>query len=462
MYEFDFPDVGEGITEGKLIKWLVKAGDSVKADSAVAEVETDKAVVEIPSPVSGSVNKLLYNEGETVFVGKPLMLIDTGGSGEVIQEKKPEPKKEVAVQQSVVSSVDSSSVLALPSVRKYAIDKKVDLSKVKGTGNGGRITVEDVDNYLHKGGWPELAVDDKPKEHVEVHKQALASPSTRQLARDLNVDLDAVSGSGDNGTITKDDVKKASVPVHEEKKEIPVTGDREVSVPMSSVRKLIAKKMVESKHKAAHVTISDEADVTEIVKIRDKEKKNLEEMGIKLTYLAFFAKAVVNALMQHPYLNSTLDEVNEAIILKKYYNIGIATDTEKGLMVPVVKDAEAMSIESIARSIDELSTKAREGRITPAEMSGGTFTITSIGNLRGQAFTPIINYPEAAILGIGRITDKVVPVKFNLVKSTRIRKMMTLSLSFDHRIIDGAEAARFLTTLIKMLEDPELFFLELS
>ena len=234
-----------------------------------------------------------------------------------------------------------------------------------------------------------------------------------------------------------------------------VMGNKEEILPMSEIRKTIAWKMVESKTKAAQVTHMEEVDVTELVTIREKEKLTLKDKGIHFTFLPFFMKAVVIALEDHPLMNSEIKEEN--IILKKYYNIGFATDTERGLIVPVINDVDKKSMVDIAKEITELAGKAREGKLPLENMSGGTFTITSVGNIGGDAFTPIINYPQVGILGVEKIKEKPVVRKGKIV----IRKIVTLSLSYDHRVIDGAEGARFVNTLKEHLEDPNLLFLEM-
>lgn len=474
-FEFKFPDVGEGITEGKLVKWLVKVGDTVKKDGNVAKVETDKAVVEIPCPESGVVEKLLFKEGDTLEVGKTIMLLKT--AGEALQDEKPGPeekiesKADVKEEQSKAKPVETRGVLALPVVKKYAKEKNVDLSKVKGTGKEGRITKKDVDAFLG-GKSVEKATETRAEEKTVEQSsrqdidEVLATPSTRKHARELGVDISKVKGTGKNGIITLEDVERASKGITSEpqKTEFEASINQSKSVvegnvervPLSNIRETIAKKMVESKHKAAHVTHTDEADVTSLVSIVEKERAALEKEGVKLTFLPFFIKASILALKEHPYLNSELDEEKKEITLKKYYNIGIAVDTEKGLMVPVIKDADKKSIAGLAKEIVGLAVKARDKGLTLADMSNGSFTITNVGSLGGQVFTPIINYPQAAILGVGKIIDKPVAKNNEVV----IRKMVMLSLSYDHRVVDGAEAARFLGKIIKYLEDPDLMLLE--
>jgi pyruvate dehydrogenase E2 component (dihydrolipoamide acetyltransferase) len=293
----------------------------------------------------------------------------------------------------------------------------------------------------------------------------LAAPAVRALAKELGVDINQVKGTGPEGRILEKDVRQSA-----EKKEKPpaeeVKAPKKVKkydmygyiehIPLRGVRRSIAKAMVKSKYTAPHVTAMDEADVTELWKIREKEKKAAEKKGIKLTILPFIIKAVIGGLGEHPYLNASLDDENEEIILKKYFNIGVATDTPEGLMVPVVKNAIEKSILQLAEELIQLTEKARNRKIDLADLKGGTFTITNYGTVRGIYGTPIINYPEVAILGTGRIEEKPV-VRDGKIE---IRRILPLALSFDHRVVDGAEAARFLNTVIARLEDPDLILLE--
>ncbi|MFB0544554.1 MAG: dihydrolipoamide acetyltransferase family protein [Asgard group archaeon] len=418
--EFKFPDVGEGIEEGEVKNWLIKEGDNVKEDQALVEVETDKAVVELPSPYSGTVAKLHFNEGDIVKVGEVLITIAEPGEEVKIPEKKPAavavvgeleeapPEEEVKVEkpavEAKVAEIPEKKILATPAVRKLAKELGVDLALVEGTGPGGRITKEDVEEFSKK-----------PK---------VEKPVAVKITRKAGITYDMY------GHIQR--------------------------VPFKGIRRATAKKMTESWAKVPHVTHADEADVTELVKIRQKEKAKALEKGIKLTYLPFIVKAVVAALKEHPYVNSTIDEETQEIVLKQYYNIGIAVDTEEGLMVPVVKIADKKSVLKIAEEIQNLAELAASRKIDLADLKGGAFTITNIGVIGGTYATPIVNYPEAAILGVGKIHDKPVVKDGEIV----IRKIMGLSISFNHNIFDGAEAARFMNDVIKYLEDPYWMLIE--
>jgi pyruvate dehydrogenase E2 component (dihydrolipoamide acetyltransferase) len=381
-FEFVLPDLGEGITEGEIRGWFVKEGDLIKEHQVVLEIETDKAVVEVPSPEAGKVLKLSRKEGEMVQVGGVLMIL--GKEGEVIEP----------IEKSV------SMVGVLP----------------------------------------------------EEEKEVLAVPAVRALAKELEVKLETLQGSGPGGSITKEDVIQAS---EKAKTVADLHGPVEVK-PIKGMRKALIKNILKSREMSAFVTSMDEADVTDLWNLREKEKGLLLEKGIHLTFLPFFIKALQHALIEHPLFNASVDEEKGEIILKKYYRIGIAVNTPEGLMVPVIKDVDKKTILMLAEEIHDLSEKARERKIKLEEMRGGTFTITNYGHFGGTFATPIINYPEVAILGTGKISEKPWVKRGEIV----IRKILPLSLTFDHRITDGVEAAKFLTKIIRYLEDPALLFIE--
>jgi pyruvate dehydrogenase E2 component (dihydrolipoamide acetyltransferase) len=415
-FEFKFPDIGEGLTEGEIVRWLVKEGDEIKEGQPLVEVETDKALAEIPSPRTGVILKILAKEKEIIKVGQVIVII--GEKGEAVAAPPPKPKSVGVVGELEEAPEEAPAV----QVRAEAV---------------------------------------KP---AFVSPHALATPAIRALAKELGTDLDKVKGTGLEGRVLEKDVRLAAEgkekPVEEVKRPTKVKKydlygyvDR---IPLRGVRRSIAKAMVKSKYTAPHVTTMDEADVTELWKIREKEKKAAEKKGIKLTILPFIIKAVIAGLKEHPYLNATLDDENEEIIVKKYFNIGMATDTPEGLMVPVVKNAGDKSILHLAEELTQLAEKARNRSIDLADLKGGTFTITNYGALGGIYGTPIINHPEVAILGVGKIKDMPV-VRDGKIE---VRKILHLALSFDHRVVDGGEAARFLNTVIARLEDPDLILLE--
>ena len=415
-YEFKFPDIGEGLTEGEIVRWLVKEGDEVKEGQPLVEVETDKALAEIPSPKTGVILKILAREKEIVKVGQVIVIFGEKGES-----------------------------LATPPLKPKSVGVVGELEEAPEEPPVAEAKVETV----------------KP---VLISEYALATPAVRGLAKELGVDINKVKGSGPEGRVLEKDVRQfvegKVMPVEPEKKITKVKKydlygyvDR---IPLRGVRRSIAKAMVKSKYTAPHVTAMDEADVTALWKIREKEKKAAEKKGVKLTILPFIIKAVIAGLMEHPYLNASLDDENEEIILKKYFNIGVATDTPEGLMVPVVKNAKDKSILQIADELTKLVEKARNRKIDLADLKGGTFTISNYGALGGIYATPIINYPEVAIFGVGKIKDTTVVKNGKLV----VRKILSLALSFDHRVVDGGEGARFLNTVIARLEDPDLILLE--
>ncbi|MFN7251010.1 MAG: dihydrolipoamide acetyltransferase family protein [Anaerobacillus sp.] len=428
-FEFKLPDIGEGIHEGEIVKWFVKPGDEVKEDDILLEVQNDKAVVEIPSPVEGKILELKVTEGTVAVVGDVLVTIDYDGEipasahGHHDEEEDTAPavtttKEDVVAE--VVAEVDESRrIIAMPSVRKYAREKGIDIRKVNGTGNNGRILKADIDNF------------------------GTAAPKT--------IDETTVTEAKPPVSENKSASEKKAVKPYEA-----VHGELETREKMSGIRKAISNAMVNSKHTAPHVTLMDEIDVTDLVLHRKKFKGIAADKGIKLTYLPYVVKALTSALREYPTLNASIDDINEEVVYKHYYNIGIAADTEKGLLVPVVKDADRKSIFKISAEISELATSARDGKLSPDKMKGGSCTITNIGSAGGQWFTPVINHPEVAILGIGRIAEKPVVKNGEIV----VAPVLALSLSFDHRLIDGATAQNALNHIKRLLNDPQLLVME--
>ncbi|MFZ2197397.1 MAG: dihydrolipoamide acetyltransferase family protein [Thermodesulfovibrionales bacterium] len=394
-FDFVLPDLGEGITEGDIRRWVVKEGDSVAEHQTVLEIETDKAIVEVPSPRKGRVLKIRREEGDTAKVGETLMTIALeGDESELTAEIKPAPEER---PRSV------SVVGVLP-------------------------------------------------EEEDQKTEVLATPAVRALAKGLGVRLETIKGSGPSGSITSEDLNKAAGKAQ-------VAQDRLGPVerrPLKGLRRTIARNLMIAQRTTVSVTGMDEADITGLWELREREKEALQAKGVHLTFLPFFIKAVQHSLAQHPMLNASVDEEKEEIIIKKYYNIGVAVDTPEGLMVPVIKDADKKTILELASDLQELSTKARERRITLEEMKGSTFTITNYGHFGGTFATPVINYPDVAILGTGRISEKPWVHKGQIL----IRKVLPLSLTFDHRVTDGADASQFLTKVISYIEDPDLLFIE--
>ena len=434
-FEFKLPDIGEGIHEGEIVKWFVKDGDEIAEDDVLCEVQNDKAVVEIPSPVSGTVEKVHVEEGTVAVVGDVIVSIDSPdaegmtfkGSDEEDsskkEEKKEAPKEEPKSENKEDNNSNASSnedvdenrlVIAMPSVRKYAREQGVNIKAVSGSGKNGRILKEDIDAF-NNGEQPSNA------SAAEQTTEEAASTETAQ--------------------------KATEVPAGE----MPETREK-----MSGMRKAIAKAMVNSKHTAPHVTIMDEIDVQKLWDHRKAYKSVAEEQGIKLTFLPYVVKALVSALKKYPALNTSIDDETMEIIQKHYYNIGIAADTEKGLLVPVVKNADRKSMFAISDEINQLAAKARDGKLSSDEMKGATCTISNIGSAGGQWFTPVINHPEVAILGIGRIAQKPIVVDGEIIAAP----VLALSLSFDHRQIDGLTAQNAMNHIKRLLNNPELLLME--
>ncbi|WP_254807968.1 2-oxo acid dehydrogenase subunit E2 [Natronosalvus amylolyticus] len=502
--EFKLPDVGEGVAEGELVSWLVEPGDTVTEDQPVAEVETDKALVEVPSPYNGTVAELLAEEGEMVPVGDVIITFNVDGEtddGGTDASSSADQTGEAAASGEETETPDSEAVetpegrvFAPPRVRRLAREKGVDIATVEGSGPGGRITEGDVTAAAGAG----EAVTESTTESAEATETApaedagssasspsgqapapvesadrdrtLAAPATRKLAEEQGVDLNAVPATeqreGEAFVTPEAVMEYAEAQKRAQEADAAAlasgeTGPRETREPFKGVRRTIAKAMERSKYTAPHVTHHDEVDVTRLVETRERLKPMAEEQGIRLTYMPFIMKAVVAALKEFPEMNAMIDDENEEIVHRNYYNIGVAAATDAGLMVPVVEDADHKGMLQLSSETDELVTKARERTISPDELRGSTFTITNIGGIGGEYATPILNYPEAGILAVGEIKRKPrVVTDENGNESIEPRSVMTLSLSFDHRLIDGAEGARFTNKVMEYLENPELLLLE--
>ncbi|GAA0650755.1 dihydrolipoamide acetyltransferase family protein [Salarchaeum japonicum] len=504
--EFKLPDVGEGVAEGEIVAWLVSEGDTVEEDQPVAEVETDKAVVEVPSPYDGTVKQLHYAEGDVVPVGNVIVTFNVEGEDDL--DATPAPDETPAADEDAdtetaeaasAASSGSGRTFAPPSVRRLARELDIDLASVSGSGPSGRITEGDVRAAAESGGESEArgeasapksavtkvtddAESDEPKSAVSKvgasgaaaepsaaagREKTLAAPATRRVAEELGVNIDDVPASEEreDGAFVSEaavreyaDAQQAAqaADTAEVRAGDAVSGEREERVPYRGVRRTIGKQMAESKYTAPHVTHHDTAVVDALADVREELKPVAEERGFRLTYMPFIVKAVVAGLKQHPYLNSQLDEENEEIVLKNYYNIGIAVATDAGLMVPVIRDADEKTVPEIAEEMRDLIEKARERSISREEMQGGTFTLTNFGAIGGEYATPIINYPETAILGLGALEERPVAEDGDVVA----KETLPLSLSIDHRVIDGAVAAEFANTVQEYLENPSMLLLE--
>ncbi|WP_436927773.1 dihydrolipoamide acetyltransferase family protein [Halosimplex amylolyticum] len=564
--EFKLPDVGEGVAEGELLEWHVEPGDTVTEDQVVADVETDKAVVDVPSPVNGTVRELLAEPGEVVPVGTVIITFDVEGEApteESDQDATADTETEAVSDESATVGASEQAVadeggdaaqasesvngqggrvFAAPSARRLARELGVDIAAVAGSGPGGRVTEADVraaaedegesddggtqlesavsrigddggDGQSGDSGGLKSAVsriDDgdagepagasaggaagatgagAAAQSIEAagRDRTLAAPATRQVADELGVDIDDVPT--DEMRDGEPYVDEAAVREYAEVQQRAQEADAEALAeaesageagpptttaesgagpdavaaaegdrrePYRGVRKTIGEAMERSKFTAPHVTHHDKVDATALVELREKLKPRAEERGVKLTYVPFVMKAVAAALAEHPVLNTQLDEENDEIVFKSDHNVGVATATDAGLMVPVVKDVDGKGLLQLASETNELVSKARERSIAREEMQGGTFTITNFGAIGGEYATPIINYPETAILGLGAIEKRPMVVDGEVVA----RDVLTLSLSIDHRVVDGADAARFVNTLKEYLEDPTLLLLE--
>ncbi len=418
-FDFILPDLGEGITEVEIRKWLVKQGDHVEEHQPVVEVETEKAVVEVPSPRGGTVLKTAGEEGDIVKVGEVLLVI--GEAGEKIEAPR------AAIEEKPKTVERSKSVTVI-----------------------GELPEEEEEVKPRVAARPKPA----PAPTVQAEKQGaavLAAPAVRAFAKEQGVDLARVKGSGPGGSITIGDVQKTM--------KQPAKGEEETAgerVAIRGVRKTIAKNLMLAQKTMASVTETDEADITALWEIRSRQKQALEGKGVHLTFMPFIMKAVQHTLMDFSAFNASVDEEHQEIMIKKIYNIGVAVDTPDGLIVPVVRNVERKNPRELAVELQDLSTRARERTIKLEDLKGSTFTITNYGAFGAVFATPIINYPNVAILGTGKISDKPWVKEGRVV----IRKILPVSLTFDHRVNDGAGAAKFLTRLVAYLEDPASILIE--
>jgi pyruvate dehydrogenase E2 component (dihydrolipoamide acetyltransferase) len=448
MIEFKLPDIGEGIAEGEIVKWLVKAGDVVKEHQSIVEVMTDKATVELPSPRAGTIAKINYKDGEICPVGKVLVVIDEDGAPAIAAKPgnghpAPSGSAPSAAPDKPASRAHSATHQALHS----AVAAGVPTTPIVASGSSsGGIQVVDVSAG---------------------RTRVLATPATRRLARQLGVEIGRVPASGKHGRVTTDDVKRfkdapatATGGAPSAKAYAPIAiakGGDEERVPLRGVRKKIAESMARSVHTAAHFTYVEEVDMTELVTVREHAKARAAERGLKLNYLPFIVKAVVSSLKKWPALNASLDESTQEIVRKKYYHIGIAAQGPHGLAVSVIRNADHRSIFDLSKEIDRLGEAVRTGTATRDELTGSTFTISSLGKLGGVLATPIINFPEVAIIGVHKIEEKPAVRNGQIVA----RHLMNLSISVDHRLADGWDGAMFLQDVKALLEDPTTMFMEM-
>jgi pyruvate dehydrogenase E2 component (dihydrolipoamide acetyltransferase) len=414
-YIFKFPDIGEGLTEGIIIEWYVDKGTAVKVGQPLVKMETDKVVTDIPSPRNGVVAARYGKIGETIHVGETLVEIEMAAEAAAEAQKA-----------------------------------EGEMVEEKGAGVVGTLEVASNNAFLPAS---DEGTEAKPVAATS-HRKVLATPVARAMARDMNIDINLVTGTGPAGRVMKSDIQNyhassaAAAPVLT--KAPAVTGALIEVKPMTQMRKSIARNMLRSKQNTAHMTLFEEPEVSALVNARSKYKEEYSKEGLSLTYLPFIIKAVVAALKRHPDLNAEMDPEKGNIIYKNYYNIGIAVSTPEGLVVPVIRDADKLTIRELSGAVAEIAIKARDRKLTLDDMKDGTFTITNYGALGGWFGVPVINYPQVGILGIGRINQK--PVVFN--GEIKVGNVMPLSLSVDHQLIDGAEATEFLVDVAAGIADP--------
>jgi pyruvate dehydrogenase E2 component (dihydrolipoamide acetyltransferase) len=437
--EFRLPDLGEGITEGEIIEVLVHEGDEVEDGQTVLIIETDKATAEVPSPVTGTVKEIRVKAGQTARVGEVLIVFLKAGEGREEPEARPPQKEreereegggklfkksgeppsggvaeESKKKEDLPAGTFAGPVAAAPSTRRLARELGVDISRVKPSGPGGRVTPEDVREFAEGLKRPEAKVTQGPPPAVKTEPEETAAPREFEHAP---------------GGVER--------------------------IPLRSVRRSTAKHVAMAWSQIPHVTHTDVADISQIEAFRHKHVEHVAAQGGVLSLTVFAIKAAAAALKKFPFFNSSIDMDSEEIVVKHYHNIGFAVDTDRGLLVPVIRGVDCKSIYDIAVELKELTEKTRQGRATREDLSGGTFTITNIGSIGGTGLSPIINYPEVAILGMAQA--RLQPVVIGDEKNFEIvpRLILPLGVTFDHRVLDGAEAARFLTTIIDELQDPE-------
>ncbi len=500
--EFKLPDLGEDVEKGDVTTVYVSAGDKVTKDQALMELETDKAALEIPSPADGVIKEVDVKSGETIKVGQLLVTIDDGAGGgeaeeaEAPEEKEAEPEKAEAKEEEEKEPAKEEKAEE-PEDEPAAEEEKKESASEKQEEKAEEPEKDEKKESEAKEAPPEKEAQPKeekkpeakaapePKEK-ETEKETQpapestgpggiipASPTVRRLAREMGVDITKVKGTGPGGRISEDDLKRGEEkkPAAEGKPRAPESADEKPaaaqaesgsdkwgpveSVPMSKVRKLTAERLSEA-WKAPHVTQHDKADITEMEKLRKQYGKEVAEAGGKLTMTSIILKIIASALKTFPQFNASVDMENNRIIYKKYYNIGVAVDTDRGLLVPVIRDADRKNIEELSVELSVLSEKARTKKITVEELQGGTFTISNLGGIGGTYFTPVLNAPEVAILGVSRAAVEAVYMDGQF----QPRLMLPLSLSYDHRLIDGADAARFVRWIAEALEEPFKLSLE--
>lgn len=443
------PELGEGVTEGELVKWLVKVGDKISPDQPVAEMMTDKATVEVPSPIAGIVKEIQKKEGDVIEVGAVMLVVETDGAASVsapsggAKPAAPAPTKQPAANQpaammasapaaksaavqssggaDVYPPVTDARVLATPATRRLARESGIDLNQVRGTGVAGRVTREDV---LGSGGAGAVSA---------------GSPSV---------------GNGSASALQMPSIPRPGYQGP--------AGAAEERVALRGIRKKIAENMQMAKHVVPHFTLMDEANVTALVSMREELRAVGEKSGVKITYLPFVMKALIATVREFPMFNASIDDAAQEIVYKKYFNVAFAADTPNGLLVPVIKNADSKTILQLSREINDLAKRARDGKLALDEMKGATITVTNIGSVGGQYATPIINHPEVAIMGMYKIQEKPV-IKRDAAGTMSLDSIRTMgfTITADHRLIDGAVAANFLKAFIARIENPGVLMLDM-
>jgi pyruvate dehydrogenase E2 component (dihydrolipoamide acetyltransferase) len=431
MYEFKLPDVGEGIHEAEVLRWLVDVGDAIEANQPILEIQTDKAVVEIPSPVGGTIAEIRTETGTMAAVGDVLITIAPKDKPET-PAAEPTNGQQTG-QATALPAVPGIAgpgerVLAAPAVRKMALEQGIDLAEVTGSGPAGRVLPSDLRSYIEQSQSPPTRVT--PVAEPEAETTVPDPPTPDPVPRPAEAPEPALSQAENQPSVEQE--------------------------PLQGLRRRIAERM-EVAWEIPHVTSFEEIDVSQLVALRHALQSEAEQRGTRLTYLPFIIKAVVQTLKVFPYFNASLDMERRKILHHRYYHIGIATAVPDGLLVPVARNADRLNLIQLAVELRRLSDLARERKLGVDELSGSTFTITNFGSFGGQLGTPIINPPEVAILGTGRIEEKAVVVEGRI----RVRPMLPLALSYDHRLLDGAAAGQFLDKLKDLLSDPNLLFLEM-
>jgi pyruvate/2-oxoglutarate dehydrogenase complex dihydrolipoamide acyltransferase (E2) component len=456
--EFKLPDVGEGLTEADIVSWHVKPGDTVEVNQIIVEIETAKAVVELPSPYAGVVSSLLVEEGQTVDVGTPIISVDVAGTGPAAQEQQPAQAAPPAAGQADPAADTPKEPGRQAVLVGYGVKPGSTRRRPR------KATSTRPASYPAMPSAPGASRPAPPPADASSGRsaQALAKPPVRKLARDLGVDLASLTGTGPQGSVTREDVQRAAGEPRVRSGSAEPGGNgvaaaaaaspsgTEERIPVRGVRKHTAAAMVGSAFTAPHVTEFLQADVTETMAAMRRVRELPEFTGLRVSPLLFVAQALLTAVARHPMINSSWDEPAQEIVVKHYVNLGIAVATERGLLVPSVKGADSLSLAGLARALDELAATARSGKATPADLSGGTITITNVGVFGVDAGTPILTPGEAAILAFGQVREAPWVHQGQLA----VRSVTTLSLSFDHRIVDGELGSAVLRDVGSMLEDP--------